>query len=401
MTPSIHSNDTAESVVMDHRNERGVPAFLSKYGECPTFDCKPQGYEQCPSKRHRGTHFLAIRLKSPGVWDQASAVQEEMRRVNPYYGMTLTPIRRLHITLAVVALPTQKHVDRMLAEVEHIKQIVDFFFDNSRPCRDMSKSPCRFQLKGLNTIRGDVLYLDVNKDDDYDRLRCCVLNIRKHLRDCNLLVDSPYSWVFHSTLAKKAAANWLLQSSNKLRNKEHLLKFTQPAINLINRNLYGTEDPHTYGDYLVEEIELNEMGWDTTYYNTISVIPIFCSNSEVPIPANFHPIPKYEREAENTDELYGKLPQRKDNDVLCPFCHLHFPSERQCNRHQKIHERRSAAHAMPAEEMELVTKDGSLLLTREEYEAVRHYLPDTHCLETTTIKVYIPSLVEMWKLEKH
>lgn len=52
------------------------------------------------------------------------------------------------------------------AEVEHIKQIVDFFFDNSRPCRDMSKSPCRFQLKGLNTIRGDVLYLDVNKDDD-------------------------------------------------------------------------------------------------------------------------------------------------------------------------------------------------------------------------------------------
>ena len=179
-------------------------------------------------------------------------------------------------------------------------------------------------------------------------------------------MDSPYSWVFHSTLAKKAAANWLLQSSNKLRNKEHLLKFTQPAINLINRNLYGTEDPHTYGDYLVEEIELNEMGWDTTYYNTISVIPIFCSNSEVPIPANFHPIPKYEREAENTDELYGKLPQRKDNDVLCPFCHLHFPSERQCNRHQKIHERRSAAHAMPAEEMELVTKDGSLLLTREE-----------------------------------
>ena len=72
-------------------------------------------------------------------------------------------------------------------------------------------------------------------------------------------MDSPYSWVFHSTLAKKAAANWLLQSSNKLRNKEHLLKFTQPAINLINRNLYGTEDPHTYGDYLVEEIELNEM----------------------------------------------------------------------------------------------------------------------------------------------
>ena len=192
MTPSIHSNDTAESVVMDHPNERGVPAFLSKYGECPTFDCKPQGYEQCPSKRHRGTHFLAIRLKSPGVWDQASAVQEEMRRVNPYYGMTLTPIRRLHITLAVVALPTQKHVDRMLAEVEHIKQIVDFFFDNSRPCRDMSKSPCRFQLKGLNTIRGDVLYLDVNKDDDYDRLRCCVLNIRKHLRDCNLHIKQSH-----------------------------------------------------------------------------------------------------------------------------------------------------------------------------------------------------------------
>ena len=72
MTPSIHSNDTAESVVMDHPNERGVPAFLSKYGECPTFDCKPQGYEQCPSKRHRGAHFLAIRLKSPGVWDQVS-----------------------------------------------------------------------------------------------------------------------------------------------------------------------------------------------------------------------------------------------------------------------------------------------------------------------------------------
>ena len=81
-------------------------------------------------------------------------------------------------------------------ETNHIKQIVDFFFDNSRPCSNPKKTCCRICVEGLRLLGDHVLYFGF-RDDEYlysvlecsvfsDRLRCCVLNIRKHLFDCGL-----------------------------------------------------------------------------------------------------------------------------------------------------------------------------------------------------------------------
>ena len=72
MAPSFPSNDSAESSIVDDQENKRILAFLSKYGNCPTFDCKPLECDLNAGKRKKGTHFLAIRLKSPGVWDQVS-----------------------------------------------------------------------------------------------------------------------------------------------------------------------------------------------------------------------------------------------------------------------------------------------------------------------------------------
>ena len=142
----------------------------------------------------------------------------------------------------------------------------------------------------------------------------------------------------------------------------------------INQDLYGSEDSHTYGDYLVPEIEVNEMKSDVAgYYNVLTTIPIFFSNPRLTVPSSFHPIQKFvppqQHETYDKNDLYGELPQRSSTNIQCPLCHLHFSSERQCKRHQRIHkdyEKEAAIPVEQGEEVEIVAKDGSYLVSREE-----------------------------------
>ena len=102
-------------------------------------------------------------------------------------------------------------------------------------------------------------------------------------------------------------------------------------------------------------------------------IPIFYSNARLTLPSCFHPIQTFvhrrQDEAYDKQDLYGELPQRSAVNVQCPFCHLHFSSERQCKRHQRVHKDQEEEHAIPVEqgeEMEIIAKDGSYLVSREE-----------------------------------
>lgn len=164
------------------------------------------------------------------------------------------------------------------------------------------------------------------------------------------------------------------KSFNDYKKNKHLLQLVPEVVNRLNKALYGSEEPHTYGDYLINEIELNQMKPDPSgYYVVEYTIPIFYSNARLTLPSCFHPIQTFvhrrQEEAYDKQDLYGELPQRSAVNVQCPFCHLHFSSERQCKRHQRVHKDQEEEHAIPVEqgeEMEIIAKDGSYLVSREE-----------------------------------
>ena len=181
-----------------------------------------------------------------------------------------------------------------------------------------------------------------------------------------------------------SAACYHFKSFKDYKKSKHLLQLVPEVVNRVNKALYGSEEPHTYGDYLVTEIELNQMKSNVSgYYVVESTIPIFYSNARLIVPSGFHPIqtftPRRQDETFDKQELYGDLPQRSSANIQCPFCHLHFSSERQCKRHQRVHkeleeekanvvelEEEKANVVEQGEEMEIVAKDGSYLVPREE-----------------------------------
>lgn len=174
-----------------------------------------------------------------------------------------------------------------------------------------------------------------------------------------------------------SAACFYFKSFKDYKKSKHLLQLAPEVVNRVNKALYGSEEPHTYGDYLVTEIELNQMKSNVSgYYVVESTIPIFYSNARLIVPSAFHPIqtfaPHRQDETFDKQELYGDLPQRSSVNIQCPFCHLHFSSERQCKRHQRVHkeqeeeEEEKANLVEQGEEMEIVAKDGSYLVPREE-----------------------------------
>lgn len=119
---------------------------------------------------------------------------------------------------------------------------------------------------------------------------------------------------------------------------------------------------------------MNQMKSSTgDYYTVVSTIPIFCSNPHLTVPSHFSPIKKFaphqQNETSDKYDVYGKLPQRSSTNIQCPYCQLHFSSQRQCSRHQRIHKVDEEHDNIPidqGEEAEIVTIDGSFLVSREE-----------------------------------
>lgn len=182
--------------------------------------------------------------------------------------------------------------------------------------------------------------------------------------------------------------------------ERHLFSISKELLNSVNSHLYNGDAHYTYGSYSFTEIELNEMKGMDDYYVTDYTIPIanaipFDSIREPP-QVNISSIHR------QITDLYGDLPEKKGVDIQCRQCHLHFSSERQLKRHQRTHlsssdimeeaptserveepvvtnDTRAKRHEKvseekakrlalgnEAEEVQLDTADGSLLLQRDD-----------------------------------
>lgn len=163
------------------------------------------------------------------------------------------------------------------------------------------------------------------------------------------VTEDPFSWTAHATIAKRTAAVSSFKSVSDFKRNRELLSITNDMVYRVMSSLYGGDMNYYFGDYLFSEIELNEMKLDDNdYYVVDQKIPIYTQNS-IPLPPSFHSIQKPMIIEEHKTV---SLPERKSMIYDCPQCHLHFSTERQLNRHMRIHSKVDSASASPTPAIE-------------------------------------------------
>lgn len=220
------------------------------------------------------------------------------------------------------------------------------------------------------------------------------------------LIDNQDAWNAHATIAKESVASQYYPSYKEFKAERYRYTISDEVIESLNYRLYNDDQNYYFGDYLFSEVEVNSMSYDSSllYYKTTDTIPIPCSNQRLVNPEGFHSIKK--REQKQKQEVVEKvevvpLPERKSNEFCCSVCNLHFSSERQLQRHQRIHRTTQEVKEPSPSKFTLKVFDGELDLSKEEYDAVRFYLKDTEYMRKNTVQLYIPSLLQMWKEKQY
>ena len=243
------------------------------------------------------------------------------------------------------------------------------------------------------------------------RLNDCVIQIRKVLSDRGLnillyvilmvlgflivLHENWEEWTAHATIAKESYAMGFYNSFNEYKKDRHRYTIPNEVIDQLSRKLYNNEqNDFILGDYQFTEIEINKMGYDGNYYETDDTLFIPCDNVCLVAPKHFQPIKHYEPPVVEKTAEFEVIPDRKDNQFLCEQCGLHFPSERQLQRHGRQHRRE--INVEEKKSYVLKVADGDMELGKKEYEAVTHFLKGTEFMHKKTVELYIPSLVKMW-----
>ena len=241
----------------------------------------------------------------------------------------------------------------------------------------------------------------------------CVIQIRKVLSDRGLhilyifhsirivleflivLHENYEEWTAHATIAKESCAMGFYNSYNEYKKDRHRYTIPSEVINQLSKNLYNNEqNDFIFGDYQFNEIEINEMGYDGEYYKNDDTLFIPCDNLRLVAPQHFQPIKNYEPPVVEKAVEFEVISDRKDNQFLCEQCGLHFSSERQLQRHGRLHRREITVEEKKS--FVLKVADGEMELEKKEYEAVTHFLKGTEFMHKKTVELYIPSLVKMW-----
>ena len=209
------------------------------------------------------------------------------------------------------------------------------------------------------------------------------------------LLDKYDKWTPHATIAKESYAMGFYKSYNEFKKDSQRYIIPNEVICQLSRNLYNNEEnDYIFGDFQFTGIEINEMGFDGEYYKREDIIPIQCDNLRLIPPEHFQKIKMYEPPAIKEVVEYEVISERKDNQYSCAQCGLHFPSERQLQRHERQHRRVVNVEEKTTYTLKVV--DGEIELNKKEYEAVTHFLKGTESLHKKTVELYIPTLVKMW-----
>ena len=156
----------------------------------------------------RATHFVALRLESPPVWNKIAELQQALICASPELRACATPARKFHVTLLVLSLPPPN--DQAAGPAIEAARAALHRAAHAAASRLESAGaalPLRVRVDGLDAFRSDVLFARVvaaaaAAEPDDAPIRALASAVAEAFAEAGLRSKDTKAFAPHATLMK-------------------------------------------------------------------------------------------------------------------------------------------------------------------------------------------------------
>lgn len=204
-----------------------------------------------PPPRARPTHFVAIRLFSRMIRRNVQQMQQWFIAKNPLFEQCLVPVRRLHSSLLLTAIPPERRGEAQEACHEAGEEIRDFLGDQ----------PVKIIASGISCFNGQILFTRL-RTEPHDMLQAIhdALSSSFMRHGFPVLDESAKSWLEEGEEPHdfKAHASFIKVSKALAHAKSDLDKRKFRSLRLASDDLDAWRDVF-FGTQICTEFELLDM----------------------------------------------------------------------------------------------------------------------------------------------
>ncbi|DBA74607.1 TPA: A-kinase anchor protein 7 isoforms alpha and beta, variant 3 [Trebouxia sp. C0005] len=194
------SQPGSQSPLHDANSVIEAVADGSAWSKHPQAECKSTGQSdqqvRPPSEKTiRPNFFFALQVsRSEAVVAAIKSVHSSLLQHSAGLQSALVEPETAHLTIMVTALQAENDVQRAEAAMESFA--ADTALDSTLA------QPLSLTLEGLSHFRHQVLFLDIKKDAQHERLMAFVQAVRQHMQAAGVNSTDDRDFVAHVTIAK-------------------------------------------------------------------------------------------------------------------------------------------------------------------------------------------------------
>lgn len=199
------SQPGSQSPLQDANTDLEAAADWSAWSKLPETDCKSAAELRKRSrprseKTIRPNFFFALQVsRSEAVMASIKSVHSSLLQHSAGLQAALVEPETAHLTIMVTALQAEDDVQRAEAAMES--------FAADTALYSTLAQPLTLTLEGLSHFRHQVLFLDIKKDAQHERLMAFVQAARQHLQTAGVNSTDDRDFVAHVTIAKMSKVN--------------------------------------------------------------------------------------------------------------------------------------------------------------------------------------------------
>lgn len=251
-----------KDATMPNRHGLPVPPFgRSKVAILLAASCFPRlcsdAFARNPP-RSNPTHFVALRLSQPQLWQRIEQLQEEIwpraaqiwsmanpdipeEEVKKAFKATIYPASRFHFSLFVADLKEE-------ARLESARECLSEWFDTDVQQILAGRSTLDIKLVGLNSFRDEVLYLEPDQES-LNLMNAIYQKLEQHFHAAG--IKDKFRFRAHATIMKASQLRGkAMQNLKHGKTIKKTLRYPPEA---------WAESNGTLGMYSVKEVQLLDM----------------------------------------------------------------------------------------------------------------------------------------------
>jgi 2'-5' RNA ligase len=202
-------------------------------------------------------YFLCLRINDENIQNKVKEIQNSISLKFPNLKKYMIQINKLHLTLFVLKIYNQDAINQTKQILNNSQTIIRKYFS----------CPPILTLKGLSHFNQRVLFVDIEDNEESQKLKQFTRNLYEEFTKNTLFCQSHYQFTPHMTIMKIRNNNHKFRKSNNnninINNNQFEVSLLEPFKNIL------------FGWQLIPNLELvmmDEHGEDN-FYKSIYSIP--------------------------------------------------------------------------------------------------------------------------------